>query len=206
MPMLTRECLAHRFRQNWLAKHPGDTMAGTQLDDSLTSLSWLQNLNIMKLATPTPPASPTSQPDRLPLATPASAALNSNIANSHKNTNDLRVNPNAVLNMTNMNGASRLDGAPSTADAGYTNMCRTLGRVDVHPPQTSTHVDKVDYKTNPFVKPPYSYATLICMAMKESKRNKITLAGIYTWITDNFMYYRVADPSWQVCQHYKPFF
>jgi hypothetical protein len=58
--------------------------------------------------------------------------------------------------------------------------------------------DNIDYKTNPYVKPPYSYATLICMAMKETKKHKITLSSIYNWITDNFMYYRMADPSWQV--------
>ncbi|ESO89273.1 hypothetical protein LOTGIDRAFT_69660, partial [Lottia gigantea] len=50
---------------------------------------------------------------------------------------------------------------------------------------------------NPYVKPPYSYATLIGMAMKETQKQKITLSAIYNWITDNFMYYRMADPSWQ---------
>ena len=33
----------------------------------------------------------------------------------------------------------------------------------------------VDYTANPQVKPPYSDATLICMAMQASKKNKITL-------------------------------
>ncbi|KAK3520829.1 hypothetical protein QTP70_033051 [Hemibagrus guttatus] len=57
--------------------------------------------------------------------------------------------------------------------------------------------DEVDYKTNPHVKPPYSYATLICMAMQASKKSKITLSCIYKWITDNFCYFRHADPTWQ---------
>ncbi|KAF5896965.1 forkhead box protein J1-A-like, partial [Clarias magur] len=57
--------------------------------------------------------------------------------------------------------------------------------------------DEVDYKTNPYVKPPYSYATLICMAMQASKKSKITLSCIYKWITDNFCYFRHADPTWQ---------
>ncbi|TWW70363.1 Forkhead box protein J1-A [Takifugu flavidus] len=56
---------------------------------------------------------------------------------------------------------------------------------------------EVDYKTDAHVKPPYSYATLICMAMQASKKTKITLACIYKWITDNFCYYRYADPTWQ---------
>ncbi|EQB77237.1 forkhead box protein J1-like protein [Camelus ferus] len=57
--------------------------------------------------------------------------------------------------------------------------------------------DDVDYATNPHVKPPYSYATLICMAMQASKATKITLSAIYKWITDNFCYFRHADPTWQ---------
>ncbi|KAF7659074.1 hypothetical protein LDENG_00003710 [Lucifuga dentata] len=56
---------------------------------------------------------------------------------------------------------------------------------------------EVDYKTNAHIKPPYSYATLICMAMQASKKTKITLSCIYKWITDNFCYYRHADPTWQ---------
>lgn len=55
----------------------------------------------------------------------------------------------------------------------------------------------MDYATNPHVKPPYSYATLICMAMQASKATKITLSAIYKWITDNFCYFRHADPTWQ---------
>ncbi|NWX40339.1 FOXJ1 protein, partial [Steatornis caripensis] len=57
--------------------------------------------------------------------------------------------------------------------------------------------EDIDYKTNPHVKPPYSYATLICMAMEASNTPKITLSAIYKWITDNFCYFRHADPTWQ---------
>lgn len=56
----------------------------------------------------------------------------------------------------------------------------------------------IDYKNDPNHKPPYSYATLICMAMRETKKVKITLSAIYKWIKENFMYYRLADPTWQV--------
>ncbi|NXO08791.1 FXJ1B protein, partial [Oriolus oriolus] len=55
----------------------------------------------------------------------------------------------------------------------------------------------IDYKSNARVKPPYSYATLICMAMEASRKPKITLAAICKWISDNFCYFRRADPSWQ---------
>ncbi|NWT90507.1 FOXJ1 protein, partial [Lanius ludovicianus] len=55
----------------------------------------------------------------------------------------------------------------------------------------------IDYTTNAHIKPPYSYATLICMAMEASKKPKITLAEICKWISNNFCYYRRADRRWQ---------
>lgn len=54
------------------------------------------------------------------------------------------------------------------------------------------------YKRNGDKKPPFSYATLICMAMGRNG-NKMTLSAIYHWIRENFLYYRRAHPSWQVC-------
>lgn len=165
MPVLTRDHLAVKLRQNWMAKYPMDTCSngGSNLDDSLTSLNWLQNLNILKITSPTPPSSPIPSFD------------------SFKN---VKVNPNSILNVA--------CGPPPTKFGDIRFPCDT-------PPLTPTTLggDSVDYKTNPYVKPPYSYATLICMAMKETKKSKITLSAIYNWITDNFMYYRLADPSWQ---------
>ena len=64
----------------------------------------------------------------------------------------------------------------------------------------------IDYKTDASQKPPYSYATLICMAMRETNKTKITLSAIYKWIKENFMYYRLADPTWQVCSNVIFFF
>ncbi|XP_053911818.1 forkhead box protein J1-B-like [Cuculus canorus] len=55
----------------------------------------------------------------------------------------------------------------------------------------------IDYKNNPYVKPPHSYATLICMAMEASEEPHITLSAICKWISDNFCYFRQADPGWQ---------
>lgn len=57
------------------------------------------------------------------------------------------------------------------------------------------------YKKNGDKKPPFSYSTLICMAMK-AKGNKVTLSSIYGWIRENFLYYRNADPSWKVRTYY----
>lgn len=55
----------------------------------------------------------------------------------------------------------------------------------------------IDYKTDKNAKPPYSYAVLICLAMMDIKK-KVTLDQIYTWIKENFAYYRNTGPCWQV--------
>ena len=55
-----------------------------------------------------------------------------------------------------------------------------------------------DYRCNHLLKPPYSFASLICMAMHEAPDQKVTLSGIYSWIADNFAYYRETNPTWQV--------
>lgn len=57
--------------------------------------------------------------------------------------------------------------------------------------------NKEEYQRNSDKKPPYSYSTLICMAMRYNN-DKMTLSAIYSWIRENFKYYRNADPTWQV--------
>ncbi|NWR38744.1 FOXJ1 protein, partial [Tachuris rubrigastra] len=63
--------------------------------------------------------------------------------------------------------------------------------------EPSQLTENINYKTNPHVRPPYSYATLICMAMEASKKPKITLSAICKWISDNFCYFQPGDPTWQ---------
>jgi hypothetical protein len=48
------------------------------------------------------------------------------------------------------------------------------------------------------LKPPYSYAALICLAMA-STREKMALNQIYAWIKEQFAFYRTGDQCWQVC-------
>ncbi|KAF1803126.1 fork head domain-containing protein [Mucor lusitanicus] len=46
-------------------------------------------------------------------------------------------------------------------------------------------------------KPPYSYASLIAQAISSDKNKKMTLHGIYTFITTNYPYYQMASNGWQ---------
>lgn len=143
------------------------------LDDSLTSLMWLQDFSIINASMGKSSCCP-SGPDphdchRIPsFAAPCSP---------------LAADP-ACMGMPH---------TPCKPISSSTS--RTAHHAVAMHPQLA---EDIDYKTNPHVKPPYSYATLICMAMEASKKPKITLSAIYKWITDNFCYFRHADPTWQV--------
>ncbi|XP_056405754.1 forkhead box protein J1 [Hyla sarda] len=157
---------------NWLA-YQAESEVGQEslsssvnLDDSLTSLQWLQEFSI----------------------------INANVGKTPSSSVD-------------SNGYRHLPGSaapcsPLAADPACLGMPHTPGKPTSSSTSRAAHLglqplEEIDYKTNPHVKPPYSYATLICMAMQASKKSKITLSAIYKWITDNFCYFRHADPTWQ---------
>lgn len=140
------------------------------LDDSLTSLQWLQEFSILGTNVPHHTHHQHHLFGHQQLGSDAPAS-------------PLAGDPASI-------GMPLTPGKPTAA--AYSRMQPLPGIVaHGHCP------DDVDYKTNAHIKPPYSYATLICMAMQASKKSKITLSCIYKWITDNFCYYRHADPTWQ---------
>ncbi|XP_052824621.1 forkhead box protein J1-B [Octopus bimaculoides] len=173
MPIYTTSNLAKQLRENWLSKYPSDTYntGSINLDDSLTSLNWLQNLKILRVPNPSP--SPNCESARV-LTT--SMGRRGGVSEE--------ADDNGVLRVVQDDGES--DSRLKYSHFMYLNNSKN----------TNKH-QTIDYKTNSCVKPPFSYAALICMAMKASPSNKMTLSAIYSWITDNFVYYRMADPSWQ---------
>lgn len=79
----------------------------------------------------------------------------------------------------------------------------TNAKITWHPthPYAGSLLDpqvRMDYRTKWTGKPPFSYASLICLAMRELGKPKVTLSDIYGWIMANFAYYRHTDSSWQV--------
>ena len=79
----------------------------------------------------------------------------------------------------------------------------TNAKISWHPthPYAGSLLDpqvRMDYRTKWTGKPPFSYASLICLAMRELGKPKVTLSDIYGWIMANFAYYRHTDSSWQV--------
>ncbi len=46
-------------------------------------------------------------------------------------------------------------------------------------------------------KPPYSFSSLIFMAIEDSHDKRLPVKGIYEWIVNNFPYYRTASGGWR---------
>lgn len=53
------------------------------------------------------------------------------------------------------------------------------------------------YRNNP-AKPPFSYTSLIYLAIQHSRSGKATLHDICRWIKTNFKYFRSTESPWQV--------
>ncbi|KAF8471929.1 fork head domain-containing protein, partial [Kalaharituber pfeilii] len=75
-------------------------------------------------------------------------------------------------------------------------------RKDVQPPLSPRLVPVPEPEDMPPVeddgrKPPYSYATLIGMAILRAPGRRLTLAQIYKWISETFAYYKNSDSGWQ---------
>lgn len=51
---------------------------------------------------------------------------------------------------------------------------------------------------NPHPKPPYSYATLILLAINSTDDKKMTLQDIYKYIETNYPYYKKCKKAWKV--------
>ncbi|XP_037134143.1 forkhead box protein J1-B [Syngnathus acus] len=201
MPVLTSPDNANNFKEKWLTAYPDDQVIASDsppLDDSLTSLHWLQNFSIVN-----------ADPERPGGAAAQGCSSSSSFPSSHQHLflkrfprggTDSPSSPpagdTAATGMPLYLGSPVTSGSDTTLVPRFSNYAH-LGSAFQSIPIQATPPAEVDYKTNPKVKPPYSYASLICMAMEASKQPKVTLSTIYNWITENFCYYRHAEPSWQ---------
>lgn len=66
----------------------------------------------------------------------------------------------------------------------------------------STNDMDLSLDENKAIKPQYSYAQMITQAIMSTTDEKLNLNGIYTYIMNNYSYYRHQQPSgWQVSFH-----
>lgn len=104
---------------------------------------------------------------------------------------------NWLHNITNIMAVPNLPTPPVSPKPTTAAATATKRKVQNGGQQEDLTININYYKKNGDKKPPFSYATLICMAMGRNG-NKMTLSAIYHWIRENFLYYRKAHPSWQV--------
>jgi hypothetical protein len=142
-------------------------------DDSLTNLSWLHDINILKRTIPT---------------INSSSSCSSSSSSSSTN--------NSINNKRKEQCSSNTSISSSSLGAVYPN------DIDDNNELTINNDDDDEqwkmYKTNPQAKPVYSYSQLILLAMRQSGHEKMTLQMIYEWVAENFPYFKKMEPTWQV--------
>ncbi|XP_070611421.1 hepatocyte nuclear factor 3-alpha isoform X2 [Erythrolamprus reginae] len=97
-------------------------------------------------------------------------------------------------------GMSSMGGpqAPLNGLGAYGTMGPCLSPLGYAPSNLSRARDAKSFKRSyPHAKPPYSYISLITMAIQQAPSKMLTLSEIYQWIMDLFPYYRQNQQRWQ---------
>lgn len=96
-------------------------------------------------------------------------------------------------------------GNPSSSlDDSLTNiqwLCKLESNPLLETQQTNNATTSEPTSMNPYPKPPFSYATLILLAINSTPEKRMTLQDIYKWIEDNFPYYKNCKKAWKVTTH-----
>ena len=173
----------------------------SESESDLTSLHWLQNLTVHHLSN-------FEQDTSNPMKKVSSCTLDTTTFKG-KETDD-KNHPPCQKRSNNNNTVEKSARKPSSKrkrsrkrrrKCGSTKINVTqLSSLDVAAPEelSTSSTNFTAYKVDPAKKPPYSYAALICLAMRNSPARKMTLSQIYAWIKEQFAFYRSGDRNWEV--------
>ncbi|KAG5265575.1 hypothetical protein AALO_G00244010 [Alosa alosa] len=102
-----------------------------------------------------------------------------------------------TLSPTNMNAMSAQQASMSALNP-YSSMSPTMSPMTYAQTNINRARDNKTFRRSyPHAKPPYSYISLITMAIQQSPSKMLTLSEIYQWIMDLFPYYRQNQQRWQ---------
>ena len=85
---------------------------------------------------------------------------------------------------------------PRDLDTDLTFIPGTQIQGGVHAAKSEHKISMPVGKANPR-KPPYSFSSLIFMAIEDSPHKKLPVKDIYNWITERFLYFQSAPLGWK---------
>lgn len=173
--------------------------------DDLTNLSWLQNASLLL-----PNCGINQDNNNLQKTISAPASTNSASSVTKKKIPKVIVHspgclPQQKCSHHNHNSVSNVNSVAATNANGvktekqYFLQKKSVFCEDDKDNLVLNLVNSGAFRMNPDVKPPFSYAAMICLAMRSAGNGtKLSLSQIYKYIAEKFPYYKKEDATWQV--------
>lgn len=174
----------------------------SKTDDDLQPLTWLVSPNLLHNVCGRPVRSDPPRPKRV-IRRPSPIATRKSSMVSHFKIKPQTFNQSRNLQPTKKIRAFKIHGGIIKQEPvdppertirhhPYKLMNRTRPNISKQPQTTIIKTAKSKY-----TKPPYSFATLIFMALEEAAGKKLPTKDIYQWIMNKYPYYQLCDRGWK---------
>ena len=161
----------------------------SKTDDDLQPLSWLVSPNLLHNVCGRPVS---SKPPPAPRVNSRAASSNSKFLSM---TSSFKLKPSfdgvRHLVPTKKIRAVKIHGRFIKQEPGSPQQSQRTASPRTHPYKLPNKCQRK------FARPPYSFATLIFMAVEESPTKKVTVKDIYDWILNKYPYYQLCDRRWK---------